>query len=130
MFKAIKDDKIIAVNDENKFPLIVFDRVEEDTEHTTNDYGLSNNYSEFIPKQEVKKAEIRAVRDNMINSMSWRVERANEQERLGIACEDNSITLLIYKQYLRDYPESSEDWYERKPLSYEEWVVENKKKKN
>lgn len=75
---------------------------------------------------ENKKSSIRAIRDSMINTMSWRVERANEQERLGIPCEDNSITLLIYKQYLRDYPESSEDWYEREPMTYEEWKEKQK----
>lgn len=26
-----------------------------------------------------------------------------------------------YRQYLRDYPESSEDWYKQKPKTFEEW---------
>ena len=32
MFKAIKDNKIIAINDSGKFPCLVHDRVEEDKE--------------------------------------------------------------------------------------------------
>lgn len=38
MFKAIKDDKIIAINDTGNFPCLVYDEVVEDTEHTCEDY--------------------------------------------------------------------------------------------
>lgn len=38
MFKAIKDNKIIAINDTGKFPCLVYDEVIEDTEHTCEDY--------------------------------------------------------------------------------------------
>ena len=27
-----------------------------------------------------------------------------------------------YRIYLKDYPESSPDWYERNPLTYDEWL--------
>lgn len=38
MFKAIKDNKIIAVNDIGEFPCLVYDSIEEDTEHQLSDY--------------------------------------------------------------------------------------------
>lgn len=38
MYKAIKDNKIIAINETNNFPCLVYDEVVEDTEHTCEDY--------------------------------------------------------------------------------------------
>lgn len=38
MFKALKDNKIIAINDSGNFPCLVYDLIEEDTEHTCSDY--------------------------------------------------------------------------------------------
>ena len=38
MFKAIKDNKIIAINETDNFPCLVFDEVIEDTEHQVSDY--------------------------------------------------------------------------------------------
>lgn len=46
MYKAIKDNKIIAINEVNSFPCLVKDSVVEDTEHTCADYGQYNG--EFI----------------------------------------------------------------------------------
>lgn len=38
MFKAIKDNKIIAINDTGNFPCLIYDEVVEDTEHQVPDY--------------------------------------------------------------------------------------------
>jgi len=38
MFKALKDNKIIAINETDNFPCLVYDEVVEDTEHTCEDY--------------------------------------------------------------------------------------------
>lgn len=38
MFKAIYQDKIIAINETGEFPCLVYDEVIEDTEHTCEDY--------------------------------------------------------------------------------------------
>lgn len=38
MFKAIKDNKIIAINETDNFPCLVYDEVIEDTEHQVSDY--------------------------------------------------------------------------------------------
>lgn len=38
MYKAIKDNKIIAINETGEFPCLVYDEVIEDTEHQVSDY--------------------------------------------------------------------------------------------
>ena len=38
MYKAIKDNKIIAINETGEFPCLIYDEVVEDTEHTCEDY--------------------------------------------------------------------------------------------
>lgn len=52
MFKAIKDDKIIAISDtDSEFFCLVKDEVVEDTEHTTADYDQYNG--EYLLKSEI-----------------------------------------------------------------------------
>ena len=64
MFKALKDNKIIAINDTGKFPCLVYDTTEEDTEHTLADY--EQVAGEFMLKQDVpveyQNEQIRAER--------------------------------------------------------------------
>ena len=71
-----------------------------------------------------KKSEIKTARDKMINDISWRVERAREQKELGIPVIDDYKKLLEYRQYLRDFPQSSDDWWEKQIKTYEEWSVD------
>lgn len=64
MFKAIKDNKIIAINDSGNFPCLVYDTTDEDTEHTVADYEQVDG--EFLLKQNVpveyQNEQIRAER--------------------------------------------------------------------
>lgn len=46
MYKALKDNKIIAINDTGNFPCMNYDIIEEDIEHNINDYKRYGN--EFI----------------------------------------------------------------------------------
>lgn len=62
MFKAIKDNKIIAINETGKFPCMVYDEVIEDTEHSVGDYVMVG--TEFILKTDDKA--IRQEKDNRI----------------------------------------------------------------
>ena len=71
-----------------------------------------------------KKSEIKTARDKMINDISWRVERAREQKELGILVIDDYKKLLEYRQYLRDFPQSSDDWWEKQIKTYEEWSLD------
>lgn len=51
MFKAIKDNKIIAINDTEIKGGLIFDEMCEDTEHTIDDYKQYNG--EFLLKSEI-----------------------------------------------------------------------------
>lgn len=119
MFKALKDDKIIAINDSGEFPCLVYDSVEEDTEHQLSDYVhcdrqfVLTNSDEAI---EQDKGRIRAVRNQYL-----------EQTDKYIALSDFPITSTQkakykqYRAYLRDYPDSSEDWFKSNPMTFDEW---------
>lgn len=120
MFKAIKDEKIIAVNESGEFPCLVYDTIEEDTEHTVQDYVHCD--SEFVLTDsaeaiEQRKQEVRSVRNQYL-----------EQTDKYLSVSDFPITdeeRELYKQYrtyLRTYPEC-QDWYNANPKTYEEWYA-------
>ena len=117
MFKAIKDNKIIAINDSGKFPCLVHDRVEEDTEHTVADYIQVNG--EYVLKTsdeaiEQKKADVRAVRNQYL-------EQTDKYMIADYPITDEERELYKkYRTYLRTYPEC-QDWYKANPNTFEEW---------
>lgn len=52
MYKAIKDNKIIAISDaDSEFPCLICDEIVEDTEHTSSDYNKYNG--EYLLKSEI-----------------------------------------------------------------------------
>ena len=120
MFKAIKDNKIIAVNETGKFPCLVYDSIEEDTEHQVSDYVHCND--QFVlttsdPAIEQYKEQVRAVRNRYL-----------EQTDKYLSVTDFPITdeqkeqYRQYREYLRHYPEQA-DWYKQNPLDFEHWLA-------
>ena len=120
MFKAIKDNKIIAVNETGKFPCMVYDSIEEDTEHQVSDYVHCND--QFVlttsdPAIEQYKEQVRAVRNRYL-----------EQTDKYLSVTDFPITdeqkeqYRQYREYLRHYPEQV-DWYKQNPLDFENWLA-------
>ena len=118
MFKAFKDDKIIAINDSGEFPCLVYDSVEEDTEHQLSDYIHCDGQFVLTVSDEAieqKKADVRSVRNQYLE----------QTDKYMIA--DYPITSTQktkykqYRVYLRNYPDSSEDWFEHEPMSFDEW---------
>lgn len=76
------------------------------------------------PTVDQKKKNIRSVRDSYISGIEWRVSRYRDQVDADIQTTDTTEeyqSILAYMQYLRDYPESSETWYEQNPMTWEEW---------
>ena len=131
MYKVLKDNKIVGVvdnwseTDKKYHPDLI---IEEDTEHTVDDYMMVGVEYVLISSEkaiEEKKQQIRTIRDSMIVSMTWRLERAKEQRELGIEPVDDIQKLLEYRQYLRDYPDTVEKWWEQQPMTYEDWTEEN-----
>ena len=120
MFKALKDDKIIAINDSGKFPCLVHDRVEEDTEHSISDYLQVNGQFVLTVSDEAieqRKEQVRAIRNQYL-----------EQTDKYLSVTDFPITdderelYKQYREYLRTYPEC-QDWYKANPKTYEEWYA-------
>lgn len=118
MYKAIKDNKIIAVSDtDNQFKFMVKDGVETDSEHTSADYTMVG--SEYVLNDdekaiEVKKEQVRAVRNSYLSDTDIYMITdfpITEEER---------EKYKLYRQYLRDYTKE-EGWWEENPMDYEEW---------
>lgn len=116
MFKAIKDGKIIAINETGDFPCLVLDSVEEDKEHQVSDYVHCDG--EFVlttsdPAIEQYKQMKRAERDAMIEKYEWRLSRYERQKAIGIETSDSEevyLELCRYIQDLRDLPEKDKWW--------------------
>ena len=116
MFKAIKDGKIIAINETGDFPCLVLDSVEEDKEHQVSDYVhcdgefvLTTSDSAIEQYKQMKRAE----RDAMIEKYEWRLSRYERQKAIGIETSDSEevyLELCRYIQDLRDLPEKDKWW--------------------
>ena len=121
MFKALKDNKIIAINETGEFPCLVYDSVEEDTERSVSDYMQVNG--EFVLTSsaeaiEQKKAEVRAVRNQYLKQ--YVDDRAKSPFMWNEVSEEEKALIGEYRKYLMDYPET-EGWYEHSPLTFEMW---------
>lgn len=122
MFKALKDNKIIAINEMYDFPCMVFDEVIEDTEHTSEDYIKTP--SEYILKDdekaiELQKEKVISIRDEYFDKyVDWYQSKPLMWEELT-AKEKQLIS--DYRVYLRDYNDRRL-WWEQEPMTYDEWV--------
>lgn len=120
MYKAVKDNKIIAFNETGNFPCLVFDEVVEDTEHQMSDYIMVGN--EFVLDTDAKaiekqKESVRQVRNSYLEKYVDPKQLVLVWETLS---EEDKETYKSYRQYLLDYPETK-DWYKQNPKTFEEW---------
>lgn len=90
MFKALKDNKIIAINETGDFPCLVHDSVEEDKEHTVSDY--EQYQGEYLLKEDIPAPTM---------------EEQKEKRAAAYATEVDPITTHI--QRLRDEAEPDEN---------------------
>ena len=118
MFKALKDNKIIAINDSGKFPCLVYDSVEEDTEHQLSDYIHCDGQFVLTVSGEAieqRKDQVRAVRNQYL-------KQTDEFMIVDYPITDDERELYKqYRTYLRDYT-LPENWWESEPQKFEEWV--------
>ena len=69
----------------------------------------------YVPTEDELKAQVRAVRNQYLEQTD------------KVMLVDYPITSTQkakykqYRAYLRDYPASSEDWFEHEPMSFSEW---------
>ena len=117
MFKAIKDNKIIAINETGDFPCMVYDSVEEDTEHQLSDYVHCDGQFVLTVSDEAieqRKGQVRAVRNQYLK----------QTDKFMITdypiTDDERELYKQYRTYLRDYT-LTENWWEHSPMTFEEW---------
>ena len=119
MFKAIKDNKIIAINETGEFPCLVHDSVEEDTEHQLSDYVHCDGQFVLTVSDEAieqRKEQVRSVRNRYL-------EQTDKYMIADYPITDEERELYKkYREYLRTYPEC-QDWYKANPKTYEEWYA-------
>ena len=119
MFKALKDDKIIAINDSGEFPCLVYDSVEEDIEHQLSDYMHCDGQFVLTSSAEAieqKKTDVRTVRNKYL-------EQTDKVMLVDYPIADEERELYKqYREYLRTSPEC-QDWYKANPKTYEEWYA-------
>ena len=117
MFKALKDDKIIAINDSGEFPCLVYDSIEEDTERQISDYIHCDGQFVLTVSDEAieqRKEQVRAVRNQYL-------EQTDKVMLVDYPITDDERDLYKqYRTYLRDYT-LSENWWEHSPKTLEEW---------
>lgn len=118
--KIDKNHKIIIQNQVDAFnqglPAVEFEAAWDGSLY-------EKGYAPSKPVDKMKK-EVRAVRNQYINDIEWRVSRYRDQVEIGAETTDDEETyhkILQYMQYLRDYPESGKNWYENNPMTWEEW---------
>lgn len=87
MFKAIKDNKIIAISDtDSEFLCLVKDEVVEDTEHTVADYDQYNGEyllkSEIpLPTNEEQSEKRREAYAQEIDPITAHIQRLKDEEQ-------------------------------------------------
>lgn len=116
MYKALKDNKIIAISDtDSEFKFMVKDSVETDAEHSTEDYEQVNG--EYLLKQDVP--------------MDYQNEQIRQQRQARYEAESDPIR-LDYDEALARGEETAEqlkqEWLDSKTRIRNElpYVVEDK----
>lgn len=83
MYKALKDNKIIAINDTGKFPCLVYDLIEEDTEHTCDDYRHYDGEFTLIDidkENEIAKQARASAYAQEVDPITAHIQRLKDQD--------------------------------------------------
>lgn len=100
MYKALKDNKIIAVNDSGKFLCLVYDEIKEDNEYNVLDYvevdGEFVLTSSDTAKKQAAAAEIAELKDKLAAS-DYAVIKIAE----GAATAEDYADLIAQRQAWR-----------------------------
>lgn len=86
MYKAIKENKIIAINESGDFPCLIYDEVMEDKEHTLEDYAQYEG--EFLLKEDIpapseeeqKENRARAYKEE-VDPITSHIQRLRDMEQ-------------------------------------------------
>ena len=104
MFKALKECKIIAINDTGKFPCLIYDEVMENKEHTLEDYAQYEG--EYLLKEDIPAPtdeEIRQLRAQAylteIDPITAHISRLRDEEQTPEI--ESEISALIEERALK-----------------------------
>ena len=101
MFKAIYQDKIIAINETDNFPCLVYDSSVEDTEHNTEDYAQYEG--EFLliedipaPTEEEQRENRARAYQQEVDPITSHIQRLRDEEST-----EDEIAELINERALK-----------------------------
>lgn len=128
MFLGYQNGKICYIANTKKelenLPCVVLDEIKE----TQESYVLKDGeYIKFeVYQKKINDIQIETMidrRKELIDSVLWRVQRYEQQSKLGIETDDTYDTytnILIYIQYLRDMTENKQ-YPNISLLTFEDW---------
>jgi uncharacterized protein YecA (UPF0149 family) len=86
MYKAIKENKIIAINESSDFPCLIYDEIIEDTEHNLEDYAQYEG--EFILKKDIPAPTEEEQKENRarayqaeVDPITSHIQRLRDEEQ-------------------------------------------------
>ena len=120
MFKAIKNGKIIGINETDEFPLMNYESLEEDTEHQLSDYIQVNDEYVLTSSDEAIEQDKQNVR-NVRNRYLEQTDKYLSISDFPIT-EEERESYKQYRTYLRDYT-LEDEWWLANPKTFEEWSV-------
>lgn len=108
MYKALKDEKIIAINDTGDFPCLVCDEVVEDTEHTVEDYVQCDG--EFVLKTD-EKAKVLENQEKVSEAHKYLEETDYVAIKIaeGVATKEDYAEVLAKREEARELIRSMEN---------------------
>lgn len=86
MFKAIKENKIIAINNSGNFPCLIYDIVEEDVEHNTEDYEQYEG--EYLLKEDIPAPTEEEQRENRARAYQQEVDPLHSRKQRKTILEE------------------------------------------
>ena len=116
MFKAIKENKIIAISDEAIVGGIVFDEMIEDTDHTVDDYEQYNG--EYLLKEDIPAPTLEEQKEKRAQAYLVEVDPITayiQRERDEAEPDEEKIAELIQER-----AEKVQEIKERYPYPVEE----------
>lgn len=97
MYKALKENKIIAINEKEYFPCLICDEVVEDTEHNLEDYAQYEG--EFILKENIPAPTEEEQKENRARAYKEEVDplmaEYNRKKTFNLFEEGEEEALLI-----------------------------------
>lgn len=87
-------------------------------------FVIGSEPAPYVPTEEDLQNRKRWERNAELEKVMARVQRYQTQKMAGLETTETSETveaLLLYAQYLRDFPQQDGEWWNAPILTFEEW---------